>query len=608
MNPVCRFRWIHLQVQRLNSYTSHDAVKSWATTLPNTLTEAYDQLFDDMRSHNEHDVALAERAIKWVVCSNELLTSEVLLEAIRYSMQDSTVVQKDKQTEQQILTLCRDLLTIEPREENVWVLPHASVAEYFELKGITLAECDLFASKVALSCLMGFKPETIQRATTSDEFWSIESFEQYVVQKWFIHVGRYDKWLGSTECAEADPELDMILKRFLGSPKESSNSYRRWVNNANILFTMDKRYENWSLKAELLPENTALFAACRFGFYYTLRDWWDGAKISKQLALEKCELGHTPLVQATRSGCLPIFQHLIRFVGTDYPVSERYNAMKEALDYGQKEIATALMTEAEIDVNAKHSAEYPESLVQGTVVKKHETLQWLIDQGWVDVHRQTVTQYGSLLTMAAHLLQVRAVEILLRAGANPNALVTTGNGRCLNALAATASIDWPDKKKFADMIQLFLDYGADANQPLNKGQYGSAFEKLITMNHEDPAFCKVFLEMLLNAGADPSMVFDTGSHGSALAAAAFCGLNEILTTMISAVTRDKAIQCLQSSRHPEVFYLSYKQDYEEWMERRREIIEYLTKEVGVNEETLRKIGLWDVMPEDDGQQWVFKFK
>lgn len=600
-----RFRWIHLQVQRLNNYTSHDAVRSWATSLPSTLTEAYDQLFDDMRKHDEHDVALAERAIKWVLCSIIPLTSEALLEAIRYSLQDTVVVQKDKQTEQQILSLCRDLLTIEPKRK-VWALPHASVAEYFELKGITLAECDLFVSKILIDCLVNFEQEILKFWAG---LWPVRNFEQYIVYTWFLHVERYDKWIGSKKGANADTELVTALKRFLGSPEESSDYYRRWVGNGDTLIDKGRKYPDgrigYSLNTELLPRYMAFYAMCRYGFYHTLQDWWEGTTISKEMALKKCKLGYTPLVHAAKSGCMPILKHLISLAGTDYSPSERCNAVDKAMAYERWDSATLLMAEATIDINDVYEG-YTATLVQLAARNDPEKLQWMIDQGWVDAKRESVTEFGSPLIAAACVLNVQTVEILLKAGADANASVECG--KYDTALDAAASGYVFDEQELVEIVQLLLDNGADANMPLKKSRYGSALETLVCLNFDDINILKEPLNMLLKAGADPMMVFERGHYGSAFAAAAFHGLRELLVVMIEATSKERAVECLRLGRHPDKCVLGLKKTAEKWREGRVETVKYLVDEVGVDEETMRTIGLWDVAPEmRQGEYYIATF-
>ncbi|KAH8120876.1 hypothetical protein FP744_10001343 [Trichoderma asperellum] len=606
------FRWVHLQVQRLKNYTSHDAVKSWASTLPSTLAEAYDQLFDDMRKHNEYDVALAERAIKWVRCSMLPLRSEVLLEAIRYSLDGSSVVQKEKQTEQQILTLCRDLLTIDP-DEQVWVLPHASVAEYFEQKGIARSECDLFVSRISLQLLMDFKESP--KISTGDRFDPIPTFDKYIVYNWFKHVGQYDEWLGLAICANPDPELVIVLKRFLGSPEKSSDCYKEWVGNLRNV--SGKGFAFWERK-ELLPDTMALFAMCRYGFYHTLRDWWEGNEISKEMALKQCEAGYTSLVHAAKSGCVPIAERLIGLAGTDYPPSERYKAMREAIALEKKDIAALLVAKGRIDINADETSVYTTAhittIVQEAAKYSPKMLRWLIDQGWVDVNRETGTVYGTPLIAAASSRNLQSVEILLKAGANANAAVGCGKyflyGSALAAVVQGRSLYGKQERTYNifQIIQLLLENGADPNQPLKSGAYGSALESFA--EHEECSTEDIdAISLLLKSGADPTMVFDRGDHGSALAAVAFFGHKELLVPMIGATTKSQAMQCLRLSRHPGEYIDYSEHGANRLVERRAETAKYLADEIGVDEKTLHKIGLWDVTPEvDQYGDYVFTFK
>lgn len=175
---------------------------------------AYDQLWENIREqHNEDDVALAERAVKWVLCAFEPLQSDVLLEAVRYSLERDTLVQKERHSEEEILLLCQDLLTIDA-ERRTWMLPHASVAEYFESRNMTQATCDVFASITSLNFLMRpeLKPSHIQWKS-----YGFDTFEAYISYTWPQHVQQYDRWLGSMESADPDQTLVTTLKRFLGS-------------------------------------------------------------------------------------------------------------------------------------------------------------------------------------------------------------------------------------------------------------------------------------------------------------------------------------------------------------------------------------------------------
>jgi hypothetical protein len=118
---------VYLQVMSLKRLVTDKAIHNWACNLPVDLMAAYDQLWRNIQGHDESDAALAERAIRWVLCSYKPLETKVLLGALRYAIQGSALVRHEAQTQQQILSLCQDLLTVD-EERGVWMLPHASVA------------------------------------------------------------------------------------------------------------------------------------------------------------------------------------------------------------------------------------------------------------------------------------------------------------------------------------------------------------------------------------------------------------------------------------------------------------------------------------------------
>lgn len=149
-------------MKSLKRLITDKAICDWACNLPVESMAANDQLWENIiREHDKLDVDLAKRAIILVLCSFEPLDTYALPEAIRYGMQGSMFIQSEKQAQQQILLLCQDLLTID-EERRVWMLPHASVVEYFEKTGwVSMWECDVFASKLCLHLLN--EPKTLTK-------------------------------------------------------------------------------------------------------------------------------------------------------------------------------------------------------------------------------------------------------------------------------------------------------------------------------------------------------------------------------------------------------------------------------------------------------------
>ncbi|KAK1245290.1 hypothetical protein MKX08_004919 [Trichoderma sp. CBMAI-0020] len=525
------FRWVYLQVMSLKRLITDKAIYNWACNLPVDLMAAYDQLWENIiQEHDESDVVLAKRAIMWVLYSFEPLEIEVLLQAIRYVTQGSVLARYEEQTEQQILSLCQDLLTID-EDRGVWMVPHVSVAEYFDKRGCMKTwECDIFASRLCLHFLDGPLP--------NDDC----GFMPYAAKHWHEHIGRYDKWLGSrVQVAEQEPDSDLAaaLKRFLGSPETGSANLRKWIQDSKESFPC--------------PE-TALSAMCKYGFYYTLRDWWaQTSKITAEVALEG-KYGY-------------IWSTWLR-----HPKGDIYYSFALSASIFAKNFDTVdfLETEVKADVNS----------------------------GAVDLERENDSddcRDGNVLITASYWPNIESVRILLKAGANADAAVQ--NGWYGSALVAAAATEYTgnDGENGTEVVQLLLDHGADPNLPLKVGRWGSALEASMARKWESEVEqdCRDMQLLLLEAGAYPTAVSEYGEYGSALAAAAFWGKQEILKAMIDKVGKEHAIEALRQSRHPDEREFIDQQDIMSW----KETATYLAKEVGVSKEILHTVGLWDVESE-----------
>ncbi|KAL6910384.1 hypothetical protein GGI43DRAFT_390035 [Trichoderma evansii] len=571
------FRWVYLQVMSLKRLITDKAIYNWACNLPVDLMAAYDRLWETIKEHDEADVALAERAIMWVLCSLKPLKTAALLQAIRYIIQGSILLRNEEQTQQQILSLCQDLLTID-EGRGVWMLPHASVAEYFVKRGqMSLWECDIFASRLCLNFLVDHHP------IPNDD----GHFSSYVAQFWHKHVARYDKWLGSKE-QEADPDLAAALKRFLGSPGKSSASFREWARGVT----------------KGIQIRTTLSVVCQYGFYYTLRDWWtQPGTITAEMVLKEGG-GSTILGLAAQGYCMPICRHLAKLIEALHPKGDAYytRALTEAIYANNFDMVKFLVREVKADVNFTSPRPGNNSAAQAAAIMEPEKLQWLVDQGIVDLEREndSGSRYGNVLITAVAWENFESVRILLKAGANADAVVQHGKYGSALVAAASALV----LASFgSEMVRLLLDHGADPKRPMRGGQYGSALEASVARDWEDEyeEDRRKLLLLLLEAGADPAAVFDHGNFGSALAAAAFWGHRDSLKAMVDRAGAERAIEALRHSRHPDERKFRDKRDIMRW----NETATYLAEEVGVNKEILHTIGFWDVEPEPyDGIRYI----
>lgn len=614
---VNRFRWVYLQTKSLQKCVSDDAIKTWAKMIPRDLMAAYDQLWEDLQNqHNASDMVLAMRAIKWVLCSFTPLKSEIFLEAIRYACEGDCLRQIELRTEQEILSLCQDFLTIDA-ERKVWMLPHASVAEYFESKGMGLGELDAFVSKILLRYLM--TPElalhsnvdvNIPRTPESAMFFPEkipESFESYVVNTWFKHIQRHEKWLDPLEGRAPETELTAILKRFLGSPRDSSGYYRKWADSLELT----------GFGNIMKSSNTTIYVMCLCGFYQILRDWWQKDIIDQELALAECK-NLSSLDLAVIGGCVPICRYLVGTIGViDLHQRTYFQAATKTLKGRKKSIMALLIEEAKFDLNMVYVGQ-DWTFAQYIVIFEmafdlYGTLQWVLDEGWIDVNRQDGVYFGNVLIAAASKGSLQSVEILLRAGADANAVVKSGNyGSALIAAAAA----YRHGQDYAAKVMTLVDSGADVNQIPNVGNYGSALESFLrcmfaTGKSDKGTQSLEILQFLLKSGADPAMTCDIGEHGNALAAAAFFGLADLLMMMINVTQKERAIECLHQSRHPSQIIFTLPQverEAEAWEKNVAEIAAYLADEVGVDKETLRSIGIQDItlkISNQDAFRWTY---
>ncbi|OPB46596.1 ankyrin repeat protein [Trichoderma guizhouense] len=127
------FRWAYLQWEQLKKFKTDQSILKRLGKLPKSLEHAYDEIY----SQNEgHELAILQRAVKWVLCAAGPLSIEGLvwiiqLEAQTDSKAETALTQSSPVTQSTLESICSNLIVIDSRLK-VWTFPHASAAEYFE--------------------------------------------------------------------------------------------------------------------------------------------------------------------------------------------------------------------------------------------------------------------------------------------------------------------------------------------------------------------------------------------------------------------------------------------------------------------------------------------
>ncbi|KAH8698504.1 ankyrin repeat-containing domain protein [Talaromyces proteolyticus] len=531
------FQWVYLQVKQILDLESEEAIRARLGKLPETLKEAYDEIYSKIQVRNEYDKLLADRAIMWVMCAFAPLNSEQLLAAIRLDFNDITCLASEI-NESQLLHICNHLLILDS-QRGIWRFSHLSVREYFQKKHWTIEQAHCHTAKVCLALLI----ETYKELRTSekpDNSRNQDVFnpghqlhKEYCGGYWMEHVQ-------TQENLEKDSVLADLLKSFLGSPIESSAQYRGWhhgVRSRGHIYRYDDSPVSDCARA---PNNSGVYAMCCFSFYTILSDWWDDAEIWLP------EIKHDSdslLVLAALSGSLPICEILIKG-GFDVNMQhgDYGSALAAAAEIGNTEIVKFLVGKgARIDLLLS-TGDYGSALAAAAAMGNTEIVKFLVEKGaHIDLLLST-GRCGSALTVAAAGGDTEIVKFLVEKGAHIDLLLSTGfygsalaaaaamgnteivkfliekgahiglllsTGRCGSALTAAAA-----RIEITDSVKFLVEKGAHIDLLLSTGDYGSALAAAAAMGNTE------IVKFLVEKGAHIDLLLSTGDYGSALAAAA----------------------------------------------------------------------------------------
>lgn len=254
-------------------------------------------------------------------------------------------------------------------------------------------------------------------------------FQRYSRQEWIRHTQ-------TEEGKEPDDILAGLLKKFLGSPDESSVQYREWHRRVRFNHPRRLRPPRYFKQKEISPEDASIFAICHFSFYTLLSDWWDSAEIKLS---RKNTRGDSLLSLAIAAGSLHICKALIK------------RGMQPNMQDGDKDspLATAAASGENLEIVR-------------SLVEKGADVNMLLQVG----------DFGSALAAVAHSGWQEVTEFLINAGAIVNMRLETGlYGTALQAAKADVPEDHPllkrdirsdeeRKQQKAEVVKLLQSHGA----------------------------------------------------------------------------------------------------------------------------------------------------
>ncbi len=352
-----RFQWAALQIAQLIKLQRDSDIRARLGQLPLGLQTAYDELNQQIQGQDGSGGKVAERAIKWVMCSRRPLTTEELLGAVCQSPDDHDAVSPIDVDADFVLNACRNLLVIDPNAR-VWKFAHLSVQEYFEslhrvrrqhewsyssAHAMAAKVCLLLLNDPALDADRACTCHDSSRVGTSGMFEAFadsaaeirslsadennvsqaagdvsddaatEEFEglclcpirNYARTSWAYHLQGHGE-------EHIDSRVTALLQQFLGSMNDSGQPYRNWLERESrpkyeaALYLPKGRQSIYP--SDVRPASVASLAICRLGLYKVLGDWWEAGFRDVHV---RNEVGMTLLMLAVAAGNIDVVTRLI---------------------------------------------------------------------------------------------------------------------------------------------------------------------------------------------------------------------------------------------------------------------------------------------------------
>ncbi|QYT02747.1 ANK_REP_REGION domain-containing protein [Trichoderma simmonsii] len=498
------FRWAYLQWEQLKKFKTDQSILERLGKLPKSLEHAYDEIY----SQNEgYELAILQRAVKWVLCAAEPLSNDVLLWAIRLETQTDSKVEaaltlSSPVTQSTLESICCNLVVRDSKLE-VWKFPHASAAEYFEGRhkdwtGKAHEDVAILLISYLIDCYSEWRIphwndylDLSLNVLDHGDYLNLEHpLQDYARRFWAWHA----------RSASDHHRVSPILKRFLGAAgpqKSSSRQYQAWCKHINTRTGP----ENLDFR-DLFPAEMSIFGICALGLHTLLEGWWDDNIDVSLINDEEMDLLSIAARYGHRSLCSDLVNH--GSVINRTLESGLDSALAWALGRQQVETAAFLLDKG---CNPDNYANYRSYLC---IAADEEQLVEMLLKAGADPNIQCrCCLYGCALEAAAGRGRVDSVRALIKHGADVNFTPTCsweGFGSPLAAAAWEGSLG---------CVKLLLEHGASVNAQLEHGEYGSALAAAANIGSLE---C---VKLLIEHGADTNAQLRHGKFGSALGAALF---------------------------------------------------------------------------------------
>jgi ankyrin repeat protein len=383
--------------------------------LPNTLKESYDIIYQRIQDSGLISRAVAERAMKWLLCALRPLQSPEFIAAISADADGQCL----KLSNIELLDMCCNMVVLDV-ELDVFRFAHLSVREYLESReGYTKIETHTTALERCIDILVS-EPRSLSELKLEQD----SIFRPYAILYWPIHC----QSVGSDQltCKNKDK-----VRRFLLQGCDAAPSFKKWISAAEEL----SRSLQWDdplqhqLRAAASSPLTPLFLACTFGLLWILdhliseRFDWTQTNRERQLGMHlaarwgheavvrllveqgadveaRDEDGQTALHRAARYGHEAVVRLLVE-QGADVEARDEvgWTALHWAARYGH-EVVVRLLVERGVDVGARDEDGW--TALHSAADNGHEAVVRLLVEQGVDVEARDEVGWTALHRAARH--------------------------------------------------------------------------------------------------------------------------------------------------------------------------------------------------------------
>jgi len=468
-----------------------DDVRRSLKALPDTLTDAYGEIYNRILEQKGSAPQLALNAFRWVQCSYEPLRSETLLDAITIQIDTSSnschrgtaVMAND------LLKACHNLLILDERL-NVFRFAHPSVKEYLETNlGTVNTHTEIAKVCLSLLCTLDSWGNYNKLLRTSEGRYSDRHLLLYAAVFWPWHFAH---------CEDGCPILSGLWGAFVAEA-----TFQRWINyHCQCVQTSEFSEDTYWLRSEALQqERDILSTVCVFGlkrkftsifkseFRWEVRmrlKFTTGFKFGSKRSVRINRL----LRFACRFGDLDIAQHLLDVGanGSAKATGSKETPLHHAATNGHRALAR-LLVDRGADVSAvEKDGSTP---LHRAATKGHEALaQLLIDRG-ADV---SAADKDGLTPM--HRAAANGHEALARLLVDTGAEVSATNKDGWTPLHFAA---WKGQEALARVL---IDHGADVSAVEEDGS--TPLHRAAAKGHE------ALVQLLIDRGADVSAADEHG--------------------------------------------------------------------------------------------------